>query len=398
MSENLYLEHEEDDEFKYDKKSLKKSNIITVPSDYIVKTIFELLESNIIKIPNFQRNYIWEQKRASALVESIIYGLPIPQIFFQVKQDNKLFVIDGHQRLMSIFYFMKGRFPKDEKRAELRKIFDKEGEISEEILNSNEYFRDFKLKLEDNEELNGLTYKELGNFKNDFDLKSIRGIGIIENNTKETMIFEIFNRLNTGGVKVKNQELRISIYNSEFFRKILNLNLLKNWRTILKKEELDLHMSDSEIILRGFAIGENYDFFLKKSKELKEAYSNSMMNFLNVYSESKMTSKKIFINKQDKIFKKFIEVIDSQTVSYGESNKFSKTIYETIFSKFYNQFKESTTNLAKMKISINQLELNNFKENPIVKKTVESNTTSFENISKRIEVISTLDIFQVENE
>ncbi|MGL4999372.1 MAG: DUF262 domain-containing protein [Cetobacterium sp.] len=390
-----YFEEDEDLQFRYDKKHLKKSNIITVPSDYIVKTIFELLESDIIKIPNFQRNYIWEQKRASALIESIIYGLPIPQLFFQVKPDNKLFVIDGHQRLMSIYYFIKGRFPKDEKRAELRKIFDQKGSISEEFLNDNKYFRTFKLKLDDNEELNGLTYEKLEKFKSNFDLKSIRGIGIIETNPKETMIFEIFNRLNTGGVRVKNQELRISIYNSDFFRRIIKLNIQEEWRDILNKSELDLHMSDSEIILRGFAIGENYEFFLKKSNELKETYNNSMMNFLNIYSKSKMDEKKMNVNNKEKIFKKFVEVINHEILSYGESKKFSKTIYETVFSKFYNQFKDKKSGITKMKICINQEELNKFKENEDIEKTITSSTTSFENISKRIEIISKLDIFSI---
>ncbi|MGL5053990.1 MAG: DUF262 domain-containing protein [Cetobacterium sp.] len=389
----ICLEKDEDSQFKYNKKHFKRSDIITVPSDYVVKTIFELLEGNIIKIPNFQRNYIWEQKRASALIESIIYGLPIPQLFFQLKPDNQLFVIDGHQRLMSIYYFMKGRFPKDEKRAELRKIFDKEGSISEEILSDDTYFRTFKLKLDDNEELNGLTYEKLGQFKNSFDLKSIRGIGIIETDPKETMIFEIFNRLNTGGVRVKNQELRISIYNSDFFRKIINLNIQKKWREILNKNELDLHMADSEIILRGFAIGENYELFLNKSKTLKENYNNSMMNFLNIYSKSKMDDKKTSVNNKERIFKKFIEVIDHETICYGESKKFSKTIYETIFSKFYNQFKNTKISIIKINISINQNELNKFKKDKIVEETITSSTTSFENISKRIDIISKLDIF-----
>lgn len=387
---------ENEDQFQYDKTSLKKSNILTVPSDYIVKTIFELLESNIIKIPNFQRNYIWEQKRASMLIESIIYGLPIPQLFFQVKKDNKLFVIDGHQRLMTIYYFIKGRFPKDEKRAELRKIFDKEGEISKELLQNNEYFRDFKLKLDDNKELDGLTYSELGSFKNDFDLKSIRGIGIIETNTKETMIFEIFNRLNTGGVKVKNQELRISIYNSEFFRRILKMNILVKWRAVLKKEELDLHMADSEIILRGFAVGENYSLFLNNDADLKERYNNSMTNFLNFYSEYKMNSKKITVNMQEKIFKKFIDVIDFDTVSYGvTSKKFSKTIYETIFAKFYNQFKDEHANLSKLNIIVDIDVLNCFKNHEGISTSITSNTTSFENVKKRIQIISNLEIFKV---
>ena len=61
-------------------------------------------------------------------------GLPVPQLFLYEKDKNNFEVIDGQQRLMTIYYFMNKRFPKMDKRPELRKIFDTEGQIPEKYL------------------------------------------------------------------------------------------------------------------------------------------------------------------------------------------------------------------------------------------------------------------------
>ena len=103
--------------------------ITSTPNDFNVNTLFDLIESETVKIPGFQRNYVWDIKKASKLIESIIMGLPVPQLFFYERGRNDFLVIDGQQRLMTIYYFIKGRFPRIEKRAELRKIFDQKGGI-----------------------------------------------------------------------------------------------------------------------------------------------------------------------------------------------------------------------------------------------------------------------------
>ena len=68
------------------------------------------------------------------LIESLILGLPVPQIFLYEKSRNNFLVIDGQQRLMSIHYFIKKRFPRPTKRVELRTIFDKENKIPKILL------------------------------------------------------------------------------------------------------------------------------------------------------------------------------------------------------------------------------------------------------------------------
>ncbi|WP_016972014.1 DUF262 domain-containing protein [Pseudomonas tolaasii] len=131
-----------DDDFQIDEYDLTAT-----PNDFNVMTINSFIESGSIIIPGFQRNFVWDIKKASKLIESLLLGLPVPQLFLYESARNKFLVIDGQQRMMSIFYFIKKRFPKKEKRAEIRKIFTEYNGIPEEILESDEYFQPFRLVL-----------------------------------------------------------------------------------------------------------------------------------------------------------------------------------------------------------------------------------------------------------
>src|SRR5699024_6533506 len=215
--------------------SIGEYDITSSPNDFNILTLYNFLESGVVKIPTFQRNYVWDIVRASKLIESLIIGLPIPQIFLYEESRNKFLVIDGQQRLMSIYYFMKQRFPRKNKRTELGEIFDEKGYIPEEVLNDSQYFRPFKLKLTSNgdakgNKLNNLTYNELDDYKTNFELRTIRNIIIKQNYPSDddnSSIYEIFNRLNTGALNLRPQEIRSSLYYSEFDNMLKRINLNK---------------------------------------------------------------------------------------------------------------------------------------------------------------------------
>lgn len=91
-------------------------------------------------------------------------------------------------------------------------------------------------------------------------------------------MFEIFSRLNSGGVMLKPQEIRMSIYYSPFYEKLVSeLNLNKEWRGFLGKKDPDLHMVEIEVLVRAFAM-------LDMSKE----YKSPLRNFLNDFSKRAM--------------------------------------------------------------------------------------------------------------
>ena len=141
-------------------------DIVAVPSDFNVMTLNQLVDNGWVRIPGFQRHFVWDLTRASKLIESLILGLPVPQLFLYEQNRDRSFLIDGQQRLMSIYYFRQQRFPRKERRADLRRIFDENGKIPEAVLHDDKYFQDFKLRLPETlpgqrNKLTGLGYETL---------------------------------------------------------------------------------------------------------------------------------------------------------------------------------------------------------------------------------------------
>ncbi|ELY9224166.1 DUF262 domain-containing protein, partial [Salmonella enterica] len=88
-----------------DQFQISEYDITSTPNDFNVMTLHSFIESGAVKIPGFQRNFVWDMARSSKLIESLILGLPVPQLFLYEQARNSFLVIDGQQRLMSIYYF-----------------------------------------------------------------------------------------------------------------------------------------------------------------------------------------------------------------------------------------------------------------------------------------------------
>jgi uncharacterized protein with ParB-like and HNH nuclease domain len=320
-----------DSEDEVDQSIIKEYDISASPNDFNVLTLFSFIESGAVSIPGFQRNYVWDIGRASRLIESLIIGLPIPQLFLYEQSRNKYLVIDGQQRLMSIYYFIKKRFPLESKRAELRQIFDRHGRIPTEIIESDEYFSRFALKLARDASgkphyLAKLNYDTLGDFKLSFDLRAIRNIVIKQNipDEDDSSVYEIFNRLNSGGVNLTPQEIRTSLYHSEFYDLLYRLNLDADWRKLLDLEDPDLNMKDIEILLRGFGLlmeGENYNPSMKK--------------FLNSFSKKSRLLKKESLELLENVFRSFLKAVSllpTRSFHGKATKKFNISMFDAVFS------------------------------------------------------------------
>ncbi|NJO84756.1 MAG: DUF262 domain-containing protein [Blastochloris sp.] len=164
-------------------------DISSSASDFNMITISNYIESGAIVLPEFQRHYTWDKRRASKFIESLLLGLPIPQIFLYEERKNRFLILDGQQRLMSIYYFIKKSFPKPNKRRELRDILIRHGSIPKEYFEDGELFQEFSLTLPKREgkvtsKFEGMSYDTLGDHKPSFDLRSIRTIVIKQNEPK----------------------------------------------------------------------------------------------------------------------------------------------------------------------------------------------------------------------
>ncbi len=93
-------------------RSITEYDITASPNDFNVLTISSYLDSGAIIIPSIQRFFTWDLQRSSKFIESLILGLPVPQIFLFEEQRNRFLILDGQQRLMSIYFFTKMRFPR----------------------------------------------------------------------------------------------------------------------------------------------------------------------------------------------------------------------------------------------------------------------------------------------
>ena len=368
-----------------DNSSSIEYDIFVSPNDFNVKTLFDFIESRVFKIPNFQRNYVWDIKRASKLIESLLIGIPIPQIFLFEEKKNNLLVIDGQQRLMTIYYFIKKRFPKEGKRIELRKIFDEKGSIPDNILSDNDYFTDFTLKLPEQipnkpNKFNKKNYSTLEESdKTSFNLKTIRHTAIKSSASGEegnNVVFEIFNRLNTGGVNLKPQEIRTSLYHSNFYELLYKLNLKDEWRKLLSTETPDINMKELEILLRGFAMLID-----------RENYKPRMIKFLNGFSFKAKRNSDEENELLESIFNHFISHINSlgdSKIFWTSNNRFNISVYEAVFTTLCeNAYKEKDAS----KISHTEKEkIDSLKKDEEFIKAYSQRTTSVDNTQKRSEI------------
>jgi uncharacterized protein with ParB-like and HNH nuclease domain len=314
-----------DDDFRID-----EYDITATPNDFNVITIFNFIESGSVEIPGFQRNFVWDIGRASKLIESIILGLPIPQIFLYEKDRNRFLVIDGQQRLMSIYYFMKQRFPLKDKRVELRSIFDQHGHIPDNILHDDTYFSNFNLVLPERlpkqkSKFAGLNYSTLGEYKSQFELRPIRNVIVKQNEPKDdSSIYEIFSRLNSGGINLNAQEIRSSLYHSSFYDTLAQLNSKQEWRRLLQSEQPDLHLKDIEILLRAFAIMVEW-----------KSYKPSLTRFLNQFS----TKSREHTDEQNaylaNLFQSFLDAakhLPPEAFLNKRNGKFNIALFEAAFA------------------------------------------------------------------
>ena len=370
----------EEDQVEEPEPSLKEYELSANPNDFNVNTIFDFIESGVVKIPGFQRNYVWDKKHASKLIESVIIGIPIPQIFLWEKERNDYVVIDGQQRLMTLYYFKKGRFPKREARVRLRKIFNEHGKIPESVLHDNAYFDEFSLNLKIKDidpynKLHGLKYMTLGNYKSNFDLRTIRNVFIkqIMPPKDDSAVFELFNRLNTGGVNLRQQEIRSSLYHSDFYELLNRLNLDQRWRGLIGIEEPDIHMKDVEYLLRGFAMlleGENY--------------KGSILNHLNLFSKGTISPSPGKLEYLEKMFNAFLEAckdLDPNPFRL-KTKKFNISIYESVFVALCYEALSKQNHSIK---PITQAKLNELKTDKEFLGASEAETGRKKNVDKRLE-------------
>lgn len=222
-------------------------NLRTQSYDKSVKDLIAMIEDKAIDLdPEYQRSYLWDNKKASLLIESILLNVPIPIIYVSENEESEWSVIDGLQRLSSLYRYYKNEF-------KLTGL---------EILN----------------ELNGFTYYKLPP-----KAQRVLGNGMIRvivllAETHPEIKYDIFMRLNTGAVQLNEQELRNCLYRGPFNDLLKDLRSNTNFLKCLNLAGPHKRFVDTEIILRFFSI---YDACNLKTKKI--VYPGKMKTFLNMF-------------------------------------------------------------------------------------------------------------------
>lgn len=404
-NENLDILDDEmvDDESLYPIENFK---LTTTPNDFNISTIISFLDAGVFVIPDFQRNYVWDINKASKLIESLLIGLPIPQMFLYEKSRNKFYIIDGQQRLMSIYFFVKGRFPKPKARLKFKENSNTQGHfLAPNFLENDEYFSDFKLKLDSKTNPNNNRFHDEKYItleiedKTTLDLATIRNMVIkpsIENPNNVESMFEIFNRLNSGGMNLNYQEIRMSLYHSPFLQKLVDMNKEVIWRNKLGKPDPDLRLKDVEMILRLFSIlFSGYSPSNANHNKLVE-YQNTIIGFLNGTAK---VAKDFSNNEVDFLFQlwqKFLEKLEyiQVPINFSEydsrnSTRISITFLESIFYAVcfdaYVGYKNNPTNhLIELQLDDNYIE--KIKQSSEFKEVATGKTSTKENMQKRLKI------------
>lgn len=228
-----------------------------------IYNLMERLENNEINLnPGFQRKEgLWSQGQQSRLIESLILKIPIPAFYFNASDDNYWIVIDGLQRLTAFLAFLVG-------------IPDKNG---------NGRVKSRFEGLQYLEEFNGCTFDELPRQY----VRRIKETSVIaytvEKGTPDKIVFNIFQRINTGGIQLNDQEIRHALYQGRVTELIGELaksqEFLDATQNIIKTDR----MQDREYITRFIAFTEldytkeykgNIDSYLIKAMKLVNTYDN----------------------------------------------------------------------------------------------------------------------------
>jgi Protein of unknown function DUF262 len=246
--------------------------ISTYPADFTLEILHQKWKAGDIEVPRFQRQFVWKQPQASKLIESFLVGLPVPAVFlYTERKSQKYLVIDGQQRLKSVFYFFEGYFGEEEEGK--RGVFRLKG-LNQESKWNSKTFSDFdeadqrKLK---NCVLRAFVVQQLD--PND-----------------DTSIYHIFERLNTGGTLLTNQEVRNCVFGGTFNDLIVEINRNPAWRSILGKPHPDSRQKDLELILRFFALRNVTQY----EKPLKDFLSKFMRRNRHPSKEQIEKMKRVF--------------------------------------------------------------------------------------------------------
>lgn len=262
--------------------------------------LFRMHEQQILEIqPEFQRDIVWKGPDQTRFIDSLVKQLPIPSMCFALDHKaQKWIVIDGLQRISTIIRFLEGG---DWKLSHLDDIEQGiAGKSVAAIKTSDTALHHYYTRVEN-------LSIPVTVLRCDFKKKS-----------HMEYLFTIFHRLNTGGMKLNNQEIRNCIYGGTFNNLLKELDQFTPWRRLNKmRPKQTYRFTKQEIMLRFFA-------FCEKRKD----YEGHLAKFLNSYMHTNQNAVPSVIEAKRELFKQTVAYIDKAIFDGKAPPKLSITVLE----------------------------------------------------------------------
>jgi len=276
------IENESDSLYPYSFDAEKEELDIRDTSMTIKDITEKVIEGTIITDPDFQRNVVWTSIQKSTFIESIILNIPLPPIYLNLNNKGEYIIVDGLQRTTTLKEFLA-----------LEKDINKENGNGFELSN---------LKLL--KQLNGKKFRDLSPLlQTEIKDKKILCY-IIRPSVPMKIVYDIFNRINTGGTILNRQEIRNCIFIGPSTILLSHLAEEKYFKNAIDNGVSGKRMKDREVILRYLAFqlfnykeynGDMDDFLGKAMKQINSIVNNSVNNFQN---------SEIYLRKNNKEYKR----------------------------------------------------------------------------------------------
>lgn len=285
---------EENIEYYGDKNETPPAGVFAYNELRSCADLFRMHKDGILEIqPEYQRRVVWNPSDQSRFIDSLMKELPIPSMCFSLDFENKSWqVIDGLQRMATIVKFL------SEPDWTISKLDDIDSRVSGKLVS----------EIEKN-------YPELYRRVENITLPiTILRCDFSKPNHLE-YIFMIFQRLNTGGLKLNNQEIRNAIFQGPFNNLLKECNKNRYWRVIA--ESKNKRFQDEELILRFFSFEEN-----------SKSYKGRLTSFLNEYMRENRNLDKNFIEDKKLLFEKTVNIV--QKISGATTKKLSNVTLDAL--------------------------------------------------------------------
>ncbi len=361
---------------RYDKvlEYLDIAKVQQYKSDIGFRTLVESVNDNMYIIPKYQRKYRWGKKQVIGLVESLLKGLPIPPIYTCRNDKNQLEILDGQQRVMSLFFYYIGYFLNKRMESAINFSDLDVGNLSfADALKEQFPLEELHITMKgtDNREIN-VDYATLPvEFRRRVDYTTITVIEIkIGREGKKNEILQtIFANLNKNGALLSNQEQRNGIFMCEFYDMLHDFNIKNTkWRKLWGRE--DSKDRDLETLLRFCAL-KKYVHYTKCQEQKKiefkiEGYYSSYAEMLDHFSEEAVSFGREDIVEYKNSLEEFVNLFNINTVlsskvalvegfyiifeKLGTKKEITKSLLDLVQSvgKYKENSGQRTVNIKKM--------------------------------------------------